>query len=102
MGLTQNEVTFDKIIVKWKSQDILEQIVLDGFIMPIITEEGEIIEKQYRFLTASAGQLRTDKLQFVSEDMWPKIQKRLECGMDWNTLNAKGGMNVNKLMAYTA
>lgn len=102
MGQTHNEVTFDKIIVKWKSLDIMEQIVLDGFIMPILMENGEIIEKKYRFLTASAGQLRTDKLQFISEDMWPRIQKRLECGMDWEAINAKGGMNVNKLMAYTA
>lgn len=102
MGLAHNEITFDKIIVKWKSLDILEQIVLDGFIMPIITEDGTIIEKKYRFLTASAGQLRTDKLQFISEDMWPRIQKRQECGMDWNAINKKGGMNVNKLMAYTA
>lgn len=80
----------------------MEQIVLDGFIMPILTDDGKIIEKKYRFLTASAGQLRTDKLQFISEDMWPRIQKRLECGMDWEAINAKGGMNVNKLMAYTA
>lgn len=102
MGLKQNEVTFDKIIVKWKSLDVMEQIVLDGFIMPIVTDTGEVIEKKYRFLTASAGQLRTDKLQFISEDMWPRIQRRLECGMDWNAINEKGGMNVNKLMAYTA
>lgn len=70
--------------------------------MPIITDTGEIIEKHYRFLTASAGQLRTDKLQFISDDMWPKVRHRLECGMDWDAINAKGGMNVNKLMAYTA
>lgn len=70
--------------------------------MPILTEDGKVIEKRYRFLTASAGQLRTDKLQFISEDMWPIIKPRLECGMGWDEINAKGGMNVNKLMAYTA
>lgn len=102
MGLTHNQVTFDKIIVKWKSIDILEQIVLNGFIMPILTDDGTVINKKYRFLTASAGQLRTDKLQFISEDVWPVIKKRQECGMDWDSLNAKGGMNVNKQMAYTA
>lgn len=34
--------------------------------------------------------------------MWEKIRKQLECGMDWDTLNAKGGINVNKLLAYQA
>lgn len=76
MGLKHNEVTFDKIIVKWKSVDILEQIVLDGFIIPILNPDGNVSEKKYRFLTASAGQLRTDKLQFISEDIWPVIRKR--------------------------
>lgn len=76
MGLKHNEVTFDKIIVKWKSVDILQQIVLDGFIMPILNPDGTVTKKHYRFLTASAGQLRTDKLQFISEDAWPKIKSR--------------------------
>lgn len=76
MGLTHNDITFDKIIIKWKSVDILEQIVLDGFVMPVLQDDGTIVEKRYRFLTASAGQLRTDKLQFISEDAWPKIKKR--------------------------
>lgn len=56
MGLSPDEVTFDKIIVKWKSLDILEQIVMDGFILPILQDNGEVLEKRYRFLTASAGQ----------------------------------------------
>ena len=102
MNLSRNEVTFDKIIVRWKSLDILEQIVLDGFIVPVMMDNGAVVEKKYRFLTASAGQLRTDKLQFISEDMWSKIQNRIECGMGWTAINNKGGMNVNKLMAYTA
>lgn len=57
MGLKRNEITFDKIIVKWKSLDVLEQIVMDGFIMPLLHEDGSVTEKRYRFHTASAGQL---------------------------------------------
>ena len=76
MGLNHRQITFDKIIVKWKSVDILEQIVLDGFTMPVLSEDGSTQIKTYRFLTASAGQLRTDKLQFISEDAWPKIKTR--------------------------
>lgn len=102
MGLHTNEVTFDKIIIKWKSLDVLEQIVLDGFIIPLLQQDGTVLEKKYRFHTASAGQLRTDKIQCLSEEMWNKIHVSLECGMDWETLNKQGGINVNKFLAYTA
>ena len=57
MGLGPNEITFDKIIIKWKSLDVLEQIVHDGFTMPILQEDGTVIQKKYRFHTASAGQI---------------------------------------------
>jgi hypothetical protein len=56
MGLNHLDITFDKIIVKWKSIDLLEQIVKDGFTMSILQEDGSIIEKKYRVATASAGQ----------------------------------------------
>ena len=102
MGLENQDVTFDKIIVKWKSLDVLKQLVLDGFTMPILNEDGTVTIKRYICQTASAGQLRTDKLQFISTDMWEKIKRQMQCGMDWDTLNQKGGINVNKLMAYSA
>ena len=45
-------------------------------------------------------QLRTDKTAFLSEDIWDKIKDRIECGMDWKTINQNGGVNVNKMLAY--
>ena len=72
MGIPTNGHTFDKIIVKWKTLDLLEQIVIDGFTMDLLID-GEIVTKKYRYFSSSAGQLRTDRLQFVSEDMWDKI-----------------------------
>lgn len=56
MGLNQNEVTFDKIILKWKFIDVLEQIVKDGFFVPLLNPDGTVTHKKYRFHTASAGQ----------------------------------------------
>lgn len=102
MGLNHGDVTFDKIIVKWKSVDMLEQIVMDGFDMPILNEDGTVAVKHYVCQTASAGQLRTDKVQFLEQHAWQRIQNRIQCGLDWDALNKKGGINVNKLMAYTA
>lgn len=101
MGLRPNEYTFDKIIIKWKNSDVLEQLVLDGFTMDLLVD-GRIIQKKYRCFTASAGQLRRDKVQMVSEDIWIKIKDRIECGLDWDTINERGSTNVNKLLAYYA
>lgn len=101
LGLKHLDITFDKIIVKWKSLDILKQLVLDGFNVPVLIN-NEIVIKHFRVMTASAGQLRTDKVQCISDEAWEKIQDRIQCGMDWDIINAKGGININKLMAYTA
>lgn len=99
MGLKTNEHTFDKIIVEWSTEDLLEQLVIDGFTMDLLID-GRIVQKKYRYFASSAGQLRTDKLAFLSEDIWNMIKERVECGMDWKTINERGGMNVNKMLAY--
>ena len=102
MGLGDKDVTYDKIILKWKSLDLLRQIVLDGFYMPILHPNGTVERKQYQFVTASAGQLRTDKIQCMSVDMWERIRSKMMCDLTFDDINAKGGINVNKLMAYIA
>ena len=102
MGLEHLDITLDKIILKWKSPDVLRQIVLDGFEMPILHEGGEVEYRKYRFWTASAGQLRTDRVQMLSENVIEKIHDRLMCGMTWEKLNELGGINVGKYLAYTA
>ena len=94
MGLQTNEHTFDKIIVKWKNLDLLEQLVMDGFTMDLLID-GKIVQKRYQYFSSSAGQLRTDKTAFLSEDIWDKIKHRLNAGMDWEKINARGGVNVN-------
>ena len=102
MGLSPNEITFDKIIVKWKSLEILKQIILNGFDMSVLLEDGTVQVKHYRFLTASAGQLRTDKVQFISDSTWSWIEPRIMCGLTWDRINELGGINTSKLMAYLA
>lgn len=102
LGITKDQITFDKVIIRWKQTDVLRQIIVDGFAIPVLQDDGVVEMKRYRFLTASAGQLRTDKCQFISLDGWMKIKKHFECGMDWDTINAHGGINAAKLLAYTA
>lgn len=102
IGIPDNTVTFDKIIVKWKSLDVLEQIVTDGFIMPIEHSNGTIENKFYRFATASAGQLRTDKIQAMDDSKWQEVESHLLCGLTFESINENGGINANKMLAYVA
>lgn len=102
LGLKNNDITFDKIIINWKNLDVLRQIVLDGFFLPILYEDGTVEHRKFRFMTASAGQLRTDKIQCISEEAWARIHMQLLCGLTWEMINERGGINVNKLLAYIA
>lgn len=102
MGLKAGDITFDKMIVKWKSLDVLKQIVLDGFIVPILKSDNTIEKKHLIFLTASSGQLRTDKTQFIEENMWESIKGHLMNGLTFEEINKRFGINANKLQAYIA
>jgi len=102
MGLKHMDFTFDQIVIHWKSEDVMRQIVEEGVVMKLLNPDNTTTWKRYRFFTASAGQLRRDKIQVISDDVWAKIKKRIECGLSWDVINSKGGANTNKLMAYTA
>ena len=101
MGLSDKEVTFNKIIMKWKSEDILEQIVENGFDVPVL-DKNSLIVKHFVFITSSAGQLRTDKIACMEIGTWTAIQPRMMCGLTFDKINELGGINVNKLLAYIA
>ena len=101
MGLHHLDYTFDKIIISWKGLDMLHQLVTDGFTFDLLEPDGTVTTKKYRYLTSSAGQLRTDKTSFISEDMWEKIHDRVMCGLTMDRINEKG-CNCNKLLAYIA
>ena len=101
MGLKHLDCTLDLIVVKWKNLEILRQLVMNGIYMPILTENG-VEQRHYRFFTASAGQLRRDKIVMISDSAWEKVRNRLECGMTWELINERGSLNQNKYMAYLA
>jgi hypothetical protein len=94
MGLKHLDSTLDLIVIKWKNTEMLRQLVLNGFYMPLCTPSG-VVNKHYRFFTASAGQLRRDKFLAISDDAWERIHERLDCGVGWDEVNAKGGINAN-------
>jgi hypothetical protein len=93
IGIKQDELTDALIIVQVYYFDIFKDISFYGF-----TYKGE----KYRYYTSSAGQIRQKKAIFIKESVWNRIEKTVMCGLTIDKINAKGGNNVNKHLAYMA
>ena len=83
----------DLIIVQTFYFEVIEDIIKDGFIY-----NGE----KYIMFTASAGQIRVKKVVFIKESAYEKVKNTITCGLSIEEINSKGGMNVNKYLAYLA
>ena len=93
MGLKRNELTKDIMVVQAYFFQVLEDIIKQGFIY-----NGE----EYTCFTASAGQIRLKKTVFIKKSVLDNIENRITCGLTIDKINEKGGMNVNKYLAYLA
>lgn len=93
IGAKQNELCEDFMVVTKYYDDVIKDLIYYGFIY-----KGE----KYVYFTSSAGQIRTKKCVFVKESTWLKHQKTLMCGLTIDDINAKGGNNPNKHLAYLA
>lgn len=88
-----NLLTKDILIVQTYFFDVIEDIILDGFVL-----DGE----KYVCFTASAGQIRTKKTVFIKLSVLIKYQHTLMCGLSIEDINKLGGVNINKFLAYLA
>lgn len=93
IGISQDELTESLLVVQVYYFDIFQDISFYGF-----TYKGE----KYRYFTSSAGQIRRKKTVFIKESVWRRIEKTIMCGLTIDKINAKGGNNVNKHLAYMA
>lgn len=93
IGAEPNKLSEDFMIIKIFYFDILRCIIKNGFIY-----NGE----RYVYFTSSAGQIRTKKCVFVRESTWKKHEKTIMCGLTLDDINAKGGNNPTKHLAYLA
>lgn len=93
MGIPENTLTEDLFIVQTFFFDIIEDIILNGFIYK---------NKKYVCFTASAGQIRTKKTVFIKESILKKHQMTLMCGLTIKDINKLGGVNINKYLSYLA
>lgn len=93
IGLPSFELTDELIILNVFFFQILKDVMLNGFLW-----NGE----KYRFLTASAGQIRTKRCVCIKESTYKRIEQQIMCGLTIESINAQGGINPNKLCAYLA
>lgn len=93
LEIEQNTLSTDIMVVKVYYFDVIQDLILNGF---------EYNGEKYKFFTASAGQIRTKKTVFIRESLWDKYERTLMCGLTVNDINNRGGINVNKFLAYLA
>ena len=92
-GFNIGQLTTDIMVVQTYFYGIIEQLIKYGF-----TYDG----CKYQYLTSSAGQIRTKKTVFIKGSLWDNIKDSIMCGLSIDRINAKGGINANKYLAYMA
>lgn len=93
LGIKQDELTESLLVVQVYYFDIFKDLSFNGFMF-----RGE----KYRYYTSSAGQIRKKKAVFIKEALWTQYERTILCGLTIDKINAKGGNNVNKHLAYMA
>lgn len=83
----------DFMVIQVYYFDVIKDLIYHGFMY-----KGE----KYIYFTSSAGQIRTKKCVFIKESIWNKHEKTIMCGLTMAAINAKGGNNPNKHLAYMA
>lgn len=93
IGAKTDELSDDFMVVECYYYDVINDIVHFGFMF-----NGE----KYIYFTSSAGQIRTKKCVFIKESVYKRYEKTLMCGLSIDAINAKGGNNITKTLAYMA
>lgn len=93
LGMSPDVTNEQMVIVCVYFFGVAESIIKNGFNM-----RG----KHYVFFSASAGQIRTKKFVAIREDLLERCMPTLTCGLSMADINAQGGVNVNKYLAYLA
>lgn len=93
LGSKQNELTLDIMVVETFYFEVLNTLIKNGFLYN---------NEKYVCFTASAGQIRTKKTVFIKEGLFDRHRNSLMCGLSWEEINRRGGVNINKYLAYLA
>ncbi|MFE4571308.1 RNA dependent RNA polymerase [Paenibacillus chitinolyticus] len=89
----EGEISNDIFIVRTYFFKVLKDLIEYGFVYD---------DEKYICFTASAGQIRTKKTVFIKKSLLDKYGSTLTCGLSVDAINNKGGVNINKYLAYLA
>ena len=93
LELSKNKFNPEICIVRVYYTGIMESLIKNGF-----TYNGY----EYVFFTASAGQMKSKKFVAIRKDLRDKHWNKLTAGLTIDEINAKGGCNTAKYLAYMA
>lgn len=93
IGIEPDTLSDKLMVVQVYHFEIFRELVFYGF-----SYQG----RKYRYFTSSAGQIRQKKAMFIEETVWNDIRDTIMCGLTVEKINAMGGNNVNKHLAYMA
>jgi len=88
-----NELTYDIFVIEIYYYPIAQDLIINGF---------DYNGKHYVYFSSSAGQIRTKKAVFVEEERYNNCKLKIMCGLTIDKINEKGGMSINKFLAYLA
>lgn len=95
LGIPENELSTEIIVVRAYRYIIFEDIIKNGF-----RYDGQ----DFEYFASSAGQIRNKKSLFLRTNSLNKnnhqIRNKLMCGLSTQKINRKGGINQNKFQAY--
>lgn len=93
LKLNKNKFNPEICIIRVYYTGIMESLIKNGFMY-----DGH----EYEFFTASAGQTKSKKFVAIRKDLKDKYWNRLTAGLSIDEINAKGGCNTAKFLAYVS
>ncbi|ULO09653.1 hypothetical protein H1230_13280 [Paenibacillus sp. 19GGS1-52] len=95
LGLEMERLTLDIMIFESSYTDVLESLIKLGFMY------GDELYIPY---TASAGQIRSEKVVFIKKSVLDEHADSIMCGLSVERINKSeyNGANINKYLAYLA
>lgn len=93
LGLNKNKFNPEICIIRVYYTGIMESLIKNGFMY-----DGH----EYEFFTASAGQTKSKKFVAIRKDLKDKYWNRLTAGLSIEEINANGGCNTAKFLAYVS
>lgn len=93
LGIKKDEESDLMIDVEFFMPQVQQSLILHGF---------NYKNKHYIYFFSSAGQIRRKQGKFLEEESAKMVYNKISAGLTEEEINSKGGIIINKLLAYLA